>query len=882
MHPDQSELTKTAEIARVLKLAGEGRSVLVTGRAGTGKSTLLRQVRTTLDDSGKVVSLVAPTGIAALNVGGETLHRHFAFRADLLSSLRNYRPPAHLLDTDVLIIDEISMVRADYFDMMSRALMRAKDNREPFGGCQVILFGDLFQLPPVVTDRDRAALTGYQSPFFFSSDAFASTAFESVELTTIFRQKGDDAFIALLNSVRESINIAETLEALNSRVLGDAGTVSGAQVSLVPSNRRANEINREKLLSLGNPVFEWQAEVHGEISLTDYKVDRTLQFAVGAQVMMATNTSEFVNGTMGIITDIEFGETVSVTIEVGEPENRRLVTVGPHKWEVWRRTREEALLVGSVEQLPFRLAWAVTIHRSQGQTFERIVFDRDRGMFADGQLYVALSRCRTLEGLTLSRPLTERDVQVNADVLRFYRSLEAPSATVAHQKHAFIGFLETGNDEYGRLLEIAIHAFDGDREAFRFSTLVNPMRDFEHVEAQLTPESVTLAPAIDNIRAAVATMLGGRIVVGHRCNRLQDLLALDDFAAEGLWVDVDVFGEPKAAESSEASAVSTLERIKHQFTEHGETQQHRVVPVGEVDTSIPSGLFFFDRSDFTSSPDDVASQSSGANASRLRAAVLAGALGSGEPTLRRHLQSVSVDELSSSMRDVLEALLASGLRDGRISPHERAGIELLASSFGLPVPGMPEGNESVEVPKVFPGQRVCLTGEGLNKPYVRGLLSDFGLREIDRVTKSGCDLVVAQSSSSQSRKAKAARGFGIPVISLDQLESLLKQEFEGKTESSRGAAQPAKGKVERNPRKSAEQERAAQELFPFPKRRLPRAIPQAIIDACEDCGPYHEAFYYCEAHRSQAIRNTILAARKNPGIISLHMMMAEKGLDIVS
>lgn len=767
--PQETELTETAEIAWVLELASNGHSLLVTGRAGTGKSTLLRRVRTHLEESGKVVSLVAPTGIAALNVGGETLHRHFAFRADLLASLRNYRPPSHLLDTDVLIIDEISMVRADYFDMMSRALTRAKNNQEPFGGCQVVIFGDLFQLPPVVTDRDRAALSEYQTPFFFSSAAFTSAAFESVELTTIFRQQGDDAFIELLNSVRESINVDVTLDSLNRQVRADGDTQSGPQVTLVPSNRRANEINRRELLNLGAPVFDWQAKVNGEISLADYKVDRTLEFAVGAQVMMATNTPEYVNGTMGIVTNVDHGDTVSVTIDVGDPGRTRSVVVGPHTWEVWRRTREEAVLVGSIEQLPFRLAWAVTIHRSQGQTFERVVFDRDRGMFADGQLYVALSRCRTLFGLSLSRPLTRRDVQVSPDVLRFYRSLDAPSLTISHQEHAFVGFLETGGDEYGRLLEIAIRAFDGDREEFCLSTLINPMRDFDHTRSQLTPESVTLAPTIDDARAAIATILSGRIIVTHQSNRLQDLLALNDCAAEGLWVDVETFPEAEFAQLEHASALSALERVQDLFGQHGAKEQHRAVPVGAVTAPISVGFAFHDRHNFTSAPDAVARQSNADNALRLRAAVLAGALGGGEQALRRHLESVSIDELRLPMNDVLASLVKSALRDGRMSQDETAGIELLADAFGLQVPETASGSSSSDAALLYAGQRVCLTGKGLDKAFARTLLSDFGLLETDKVTKSGCDLVVAQSASSQSVKARAARGFGIPVISLEDL-----------------------------------------------------------------------------------------------------------------
>lgn len=773
--PHEPELTETAEIARVLQLAGDGQSLLVTGRAGTGKSTLLRRVRTNLEESGKVVSLVAPTGIAALNVGGETLHRHFAFRPDLLASLRNYRPPSHLVDTDVLIVDEISMVRADYFDMMSLALTRAKNNPEPFGGCQVVLFGDLFQLPPVVTDGDRTALSDYQTPFFFSSAAFTSAAFEPVELTTNFRQRGDDVFIKLLNSIRESIDVDSTLESLNSRVFADDDSRSGPRVTLVPSNRRANEINRRELLSLDNPVFEWRAKVNGEISLADYKVDRTLEFAVGAQVMMATNTVEYVNGTMGVITEVDHDDTVSVTIDVGGPGKTRSVVVTPHTWEVWRRTREEAVLVGSIEQLPFRLAWAVTIHRSQGQTFERVVFDRDRGMFADGQLYVALSRCRTLFGLTLSRPLTQRDVQVNPDVLRFYRSLDAPRLTVPHHRHAFVGFLETGNDEYGRLLEIAIRAFDGDSEAFCFSTLINPMRDFDHSPSKLTPESVTLAPTIDDARSGLATLLSGRIIVTHQSNRLQDLLALDECAEEGLWVDVEAFAEVKSAHSNCNSALTALEHVQNLFGEHAAQAQHPAVPVGTVTTPIPVGLAFHDRHNFTSAAEAFAGPSDANDFARLQTAVLAGALGGGKHALGRHLASVSINDLKSPMDHVLKCLVESALRDGRMSQEETDGIKMLADAFELHVPEMASRTPSGETVRLYAGQRVCLTGKGLDKAFARTLLSESGLQETDRVTKSGCDLVVAHSGASQSRKAKVARGFGIPVISLDEIQRLLKQ-----------------------------------------------------------------------------------------------------------
>lgn len=776
MAHDGLELTETAEIERVLELVASGRSLLVTGRAGTGKSTLLRRVRANLENSRKVVSLVAPTGIAALNVAGETLHRHFAFRADLHSSLRNYRPPAHLEETDVLVIDEISMVRADYFDMMSRALSRAKNSAEPFGGCQVVMFGDLFQLPPVVTDRDRPALTEYQTPFFFSSRAFAASEFEAVELTTVFRQRGDEAFIRLLNAVRESNAIGPTLESLNARVSPDENDSPQPRVTLVPSNRRANEINRRELLSLDSLVHTWEATVTGDISLDDYKVAKVLEFAVGAQVMMAVNSDDFVNGTMGVVTDIHAGGEMRVTINVGTSGESHPVVVEPHVWEVWRRTREDSVLVGSIKQLPFRLAWAVTIHRSQGQTFERVVFDRDRGMFEDGQLYVALSRCRSLSGLTLRRPLTPRDVRVNDDVLRFYRSLTAPLVNVTTRPHAYVGFLETGSDEFGRLLEIAILAYDGQEEAFRFSTLLNPMRDFALPDQDLNPATVTLAPTIEEVRAALAMLLGGRVIVTHQSNRLQDLLSLEKAAVEeGLWVDVNQLGGVAPSEPGISTALDALEYVRRVFELHGGDGVHPAVPVGQPSADVPPGLTILDRHGFSSIPTSFAGTMHNTNANRLLVAVLAGAISQENISLLEQLDTATRTALRPSLQDVLEALVRSALRDGRMAPHEKERITWLSRAFDLPLPALPDEELSGKPIHLHAGQRVCLTGKGLNKAETRLLLEEHGISETDRVTKSQCDLVVADNASSQSVKARAARNFGIAVVSLGEFKDLLDQ-----------------------------------------------------------------------------------------------------------
>ena len=700
-------------------------------------------------------------------------------RPGLASGLTNYRPPARLAEIDTLIIDEISMVRADLFDDMSVALSRAKRTEAPFGGIQVVLVGDLFQLSPVVLESDFEDLAEYQSPYFFSSNTYRLIAWNSVVLETIFRQKGDNDFIELLNSIREAKNVEETLAKLNARVVDSEIPFSQPTVTLVPSNRAAGELNHRELERLSNPIFESEAHVTGEISLDEYKFDRFVEYAVGAQVVMAVNTDDYVNGNTGVITDIDKTDPYRVTVEIHENSVSRLVVVERYVWEVWRRRRKESVLVGSIEQLPFRLAWAVTVHRSQGQTYDRAIVDRDRGrgMFADGQLYVALSRCRSLDGLALRRPIQKRDVRVSKDVLRFYRELGARKIDPSEGDHVFVGYLETGSDEFGRLVEIAMIAYRQNEEQFRFSTLINPMRDFDLREAGISPDSVTLAPSVDAARTALQALLAGRVVITHRSNRLQDLLGLSD-EDEGLWIDVCRGVETESFQKTWKNAVDVLTEVRRQFADEGAGGFHRALPVSASVNAIEPGLGFWDRLNFSSSPKSFASLSVGFDVRQLQAAVVVGAAGTGKKGLRSKLMGETLDHLSEPLNDAVSGLVVRALRDGGISASERGAIQALAEAIGLPAPDIPDRDSRVSINasvRLYAGMRVCLTGESLDKNYLREVLEKHGMKVEDKVTKSRCNLAVAESASSQSGNAKKARHFGIPVLSVAQFLSLVEK-----------------------------------------------------------------------------------------------------------
>src|ERR1700754_1248096 len=532
-------LVLTDEFRHALELLAGGRHVFLTGKAGTGKSTLIRHFMAETD---RAVVVVAPTGIAALNVDGYTIHRLFGFRTTTtLDDVRGgaYRPGRFaktLASLQTLIIDEASMVRADVFDMLAAALERFGPSQgQPFGGVQIVLVGDLFQLPPVVTDTETAYFsTTYTTPYFFSANSFRRDDFPTVALTTVFRQLGDDRMTAILNEIREGVLLGHAREQINARA--DADFVPPDDefwMTLAPTNRLVTARNRQQLERLPGDELIHQARASGDLSLFDPPVEETLRFKVGAQVMMLNNDqgNRWVNGTIGRVIGVDY-DRYGAVVEV-EFADGSCADVTPYTWEATRPVVSGGSLsregVGSYTQLPFQLAWAITIHKAQGQTLERLVVDLSGGMFSTGQLYVALSRCTSLAGLVLKRPVLPKDLKTDRRIARFLRPSVGDTGS---RRYCSIGLLTVGDE--GRMsrprpVELAVAFDDGTAVA----TGIHAQGDSACGRAAfgINVSDVLLAPTLREAWAVIAPMLAGCTPVGVG---VDETLGLIDFELKRL------------------------------------------------------------------------------------------------------------------------------------------------------------------------------------------------------------------------------------------------------------------------------------------------------------------------------------------------------------
>jgi ATP-dependent DNA helicase PIF1 len=429
---DRPPLTLSPDFQYALDvLEKTARSVFITGRAGTGKSTLLQLFRNT---TRKKYVVLAPTGVAALNVQGQTIHSFFGFPPRIITPAEAGRKVTmkHLKrvykNLDVLIVDEISMVRADVLDGMDRFLRVNREDPRPFGGVQCVFFGDLFQLPPVVTrDPVEQALFRdyYTTPYFFSAQVMHEPDFqlEPLELRKVYRQESRH-FLRLLEAIRCNELDHDDLDDLNERFDERRADTDG-YITLTARNATADRINRLELDRLPGPEYTYEAEVSGAFDPALYPTEATLRLRPGAQVMFVKNDlaeRRYVNGSIGKVAQLD-GEHIQVVIEEGAKQ--RTIDVAPDSWDIIRyRAGVDGAIdsetIGSFRQYPLKLAWAITIHKSQGKTFDRLIVDLGDGAFEHGQLYVALSRCRTLEGIVLRQRIRPRDVITDERVVDFY------------------------------------------------------------------------------------------------------------------------------------------------------------------------------------------------------------------------------------------------------------------------------------------------------------------------------------------------------------------------------------------------------------------------------------------------------------------------------
>ena len=493
-----------------------GRSIFLTGKAGTGKTTFLKTV---VERSRKRPIVVAPTGVAAINAGGVTIHSFFQLpltpfvpgaktetKFDFSKQKRQI-----IASIDLLIIDEISMVRADLLDAVDAVLRQYRDHYQPFGGVQLLMIGDLAQLTPVVTPEDERLLKPYyDTPYFFGSHALQQTEYVTIQLEKVYRQQ-DSSFLSILNDIRQGNPSPQTLAKLNSRVMNVQGTTSpnftlgrrtlatsGTQaldlwslstegtkefqtsnfklqnaIRLTTHNQLANYYNESELGKLPGKVFWYKAEVEGTFPEYNYPTADTLVLKVGAQVMFIKNDPSgkhrYYNGRIGHVTYVDQkkilvlceGDTQAIEVEPLEWENARY-TLNPETREI------VAEVQGTFKQYPLRLARAITIHKSQGLTFDHAIIDANQS-FAPGQVYVALSRCRTLEGLVLASPIDARAV-INDERVDSY---------IAHQEEAArqsIAQLPTLRQEYER--HLLMQLFDFHALLYSEETMVRIMAEF--------------------------------------------------------------------------------------------------------------------------------------------------------------------------------------------------------------------------------------------------------------------------------------------------------------------------------------------------------------------------------------------------------------------
>lgn len=444
---------------KVMELVEAGKSIFVTGKAGTGKTMLLKRILAQMEHRKRTV-VCAPTGVAANHAGGATIHSLLKLPISIYLPGHRMRDLYNLniLEAemvrriDMMIIDEISMVRCDTMDMMDDILRHYRENELPFGGIQMVFFGDMRQLMPVAKDEDWEKLvTIYKKPYFFCSQVIRRMQMPMIELMTVHRQSNTN-FISLLNNIREGILTYDDEKLLNSKYNDEFTPASDHYIRLTTHRYKAHKINEERLSLLPTHVEEFKAFIDGYISRDDFPADYRLNLKYGAKVMFIANDPDkrYFNGSIGKVSSVSNSE-IYVRLENGKE-----IKVERFKWDFYsykinKETKElERYQIGSFNQYPLRLAWAITIHKSQGLTFDKVIIDAGRA-FTYGQVYVALSRCRTLNGMVLTSRITPDKVEIDPVITEYLQLVERiwvdeePRESSADNDSAVAEFIEESN-----------------------------------------------------------------------------------------------------------------------------------------------------------------------------------------------------------------------------------------------------------------------------------------------------------------------------------------------------------------------------------------------------------------------------------------------------
>ncbi|WP_422116544.1 exonuclease domain-containing protein [Brachybacterium sp. UNK5269] len=756
-------LTITPEFQAALDHLHAGHHLFLTGKAGTGKSTLIRHY---LETTARRTITVAPTGIAALNVDGYTIHRLFSFPVGVTEDMvrgSGYYPRRFakaLKELDTLIVDEASMVRADLFDALTAALERFGPRPgTPFGGVQLVLVGDLYQLPPVVTDQEAAWIEErFGTPFFFSARSFDAAAFPVVELGTVFRQLGEDQLVHLLNAVREGTLLEDARAELNRRTDPNfEPDLDEFWLTLATTNRIVGARNRQMLERLPDPARTSAARITGDTDGFEHPTEASLSLAVGAQVMMLTNDplDRWANGTLGRITAItenaadDDGPVVTVLLRDG-----RTVAVRRHIWEITRPSVQGGALVhevvGTFTQLPMKLAWAITIHKSQGQTLDRVVVDLTGGTFANGQLYVALSRCTSLEGLVLKREVLPRDLKTDQRVRRYLATGAAPTDVLGEAYLSVLTVGTEGGQWRPRPVEIAVVTDDGDEA----TTVINPTSDLFDARSMfgLATRDVQLAPLLAEAWPALSSMLAGRVPVGVNVDRQ---LAHIDFElkrngiVEPIPLGLELPGGLlRADELARLKAPTALERAR--------AVRDAVQRVRRAGADLPGTGTAFRQ--LVHGHGYLLARTTGAEGTTAPTGFVVGGNLTAEDDsaeVLARLLTVTWERVLSPDQEVMDRLR---------TVEQHYGVSVLPAGF--------EAAGPVDLAAVLvPGARICFSGSvdspahgPLSKEELHRVAETRGLVAVPTLTKTRTDVLVVAEAGSQSGKAKNAAKWGKPVI----------------------------------------------------------------------------------------------------------------------
>ena len=771
------EFVLTDEFRDAMGLLAQGRHVFLTGKAGTGKSTLIRRFMAQTDRNCVVV---APTGIAALNVEGYTIHRLFGFNSTTsltdISTGRYYpgRFARTLKALDTLIIDEASMVRADLFDKIAAALQRfGPDPGAPFGGVQIVLVGDLYQLPPVVTEAEAGFFTDrYPTPYFFSADTFRRDEFPMVALTTVFRQLGDDRMTAILNEIREGLLLGHAQEQLNARTDPDFVPPDDEfWLTLAPTNRLVTARNRQQLERLAGEEIVHHARQTGDLSLFDPPADETLRFKVGAQIMMLNNdqSDRWVNGTLGKVVARVAGEEAAVIVEFTDGSRAE---VGLNTWEATRPVVDGGSLhhevCGTFTQLPFKLAWAITIHKSQGQTLDRLVVDLTGGMFSYGQLYVALSRCTSMSGLVLKRPVLPKDLKTDRRIARFLQGAGGEGGAHRFCAIAISTVGDEGRMSRPRPVELAVAFEDGTA----VTTLVNPQRDLADARTAygISVSDILLAPTLAEAWGVIAPMLTGCTPVGAG---IDETLGLIDFELKRLGqVTVMPLGVdlPRSAvRRTDGTALDHATTTLAAFTQSGASASGSS-PFGDPPESLSGHLITRSHTVPTPTAAALPALSALLAVSRQIGPALLGA--------QHPIEDLEVTPwIAAARHSVADQLRAAA---GRVRLTEEVAARLRAAQRLLEIEIVDDAVESAQAGTdvgsvLVPGARICFTGTAqdtagreVSREQMMRFAEAAGLAPVKTVTKTRCEVLVTAEAGTQSGKARKAHELGKPVISADE------------------------------------------------------------------------------------------------------------------